>query len=102
MPMTVDQLLAEAVQLPPAAQRELVLRLFIQEIVAHNPALLAQMRHLLGTTEQHGAPRPPSDTDGWSDILAAAAEYRVTTGLGDLAAHHDYYLYGTPKREEPQ
>jgi hypothetical protein len=30
--------------------------------------------------------------------LEGFLEFTIDTGLGDLAEHHDHYLYGTPKR----
>lgn len=100
MTMTVDELIAEATQLPPESQRELVLRLFIKNVVAHDPTMVEQLRQLINAAQQpETEPIPQPATDGWGDILAAAAEYRVSTGIGDLAHQHDHYLYGTPKKD---
>ena len=35
-----------------------------------------------------------------SDSLLRLASYAVNTGISDLAAEHDHYLYGTPKRSK--
>jgi len=29
------------------------------------------------------------------------SSFAVDTGIPDLAAQHDHYIYGTPKKEEP-
>jgi len=34
-----------------------------------------------------------------SDAAFDLASLAVKTGIADLATEHDYYLYGTPKRE---
>jgi hypothetical protein len=35
----------------------------------------------------------------WSEFLDNIDQYAVETGIKDLAANHDHYLYGTPKRK---
>ena len=55
-----------------------------------------------------GSSNQPIDTEEQTEVLDRASddlsletlihEFQVDTGIEDLAAQHDHYLYGTPKR----
>jgi hypothetical protein len=36
--------------------------------------------------------------DAWSDLADLIQQSQVETGIPDLAAEHDHYLHGKPKR----
>ncbi|MBW4478966.1 MAG: hypothetical protein KME54_19440 [Tolypothrix brevis GSE-NOS-MK-07-07A] len=42
---------------------------------------------------------PKQDSD-WDKLRQLIKDSQVDTGIDDLAHQHDYYLYGTPKREK--
>lgn len=37
-------------------------------------------------------------SDAWSDLSDLIQQSQVETGIPDLAAEHDHYLHGQPKR----
>ena len=39
------------------------------------------------------------DDSAWSKLDEILANCQVSTGIKDLAAQHDHYIHGTPKRE---
>ncbi len=45
------------------------------------------------------APNLDERDEGWSEFLENIDQHAVETGIKDLAANHDHYLYGTPKRK---
>lgn len=38
--------------------------------------------------------------EGWDRLIKFIEENSIDTGITDMAHQHDYYLYGTPKRED--
>ncbi|GIK56854.1 MAG: hypothetical protein HND44_06170 [Chloroflexi bacterium] len=40
-----------------------------------------------------------NDDAAWDTFMKTLAESVVDTGIPDLAAEHDHYLYGSPKRQ---
>ncbi|MCA9204428.1 MAG: hypothetical protein KDA59_15345 [Planctomycetales bacterium] len=38
--------------------------------------------------------------DAWSELSDLIQQSRVETGIPDLAAEHDHYVHGKPKRNE--
>lgn len=37
---------------------------------------------------------------GWKRLMTVIEENQIDADITDLANQHDYYLYGTPKRED--
>lgn len=47
------------------------------------------------------ADEPESDNQSdWDRLFAAIEENQIDADITDLAHNHDYYLYGTAKRED--
>ena len=40
-----------------------------------------------------------ADDSGWQALAQLVENCAVETGISDLAAQHDHYLYGKPKQE---
>jgi len=40
------------------------------------------------------------EEDDWDKLIQLIEDCAVDTGIEDLAHQHDYYLYGTPKKDE--
>jgi predicted DNA-binding antitoxin AbrB/MazE fold protein len=43
---------------------------------------------------------PMIPNSAWKDFAQILTQCQVSTGIPDLAHQHDYYLHGTPKRED--
>jgi hypothetical protein len=41
-----------------------------------------------------------ADEDDWDKLIKLIEDCTVDTGIDDLAHQHDYYLYGTTKKDE--
>lgn len=51
--------------------------------------------------KQNGqAAKKKSKAEDETDPLLWAAEHAIDTGIPDLAAEHDHYIYGSPKRSQ--
>ncbi|HYE62193.1 MAG TPA: hypothetical protein VD997_09365 [Phycisphaerales bacterium] len=46
------------------------------------------------------SPASPAPADDEDDPIFHIADRAVKTGIPDLAAEHDHYAYGTPKRRD--
>lgn len=40
------------------------------------------------------------EEDDWDNLIQLIKDCAVDTGIEDLAHQHNYYLYGTPKKNE--
>lgn len=57
---------------------------------------LEQVYHLIRNFNQ----KNDESSSDWDDLGNLLEECQVETGVSDLSYQHDYYLHGTPKREE--
>jgi hypothetical protein len=55
-----------------------------------------QQRKLLRITESFL--NETATETGWSALKKAIADNQINSGVGDLAKHHDHYIYGTEKK----
>ncbi len=57
----------------------------------------AEVEVIVIAREPTGGNDTPATTP--TDLTALLAQCEVDTGIPDLAHQHDYYLYGTPKKD---
>jgi ssDNA-specific exonuclease RecJ len=57
---------------------------------------LEQVYHLIRNFNQ----KNDESSSDWDDLENLLEECQVETGISDFSYQHDYYLHGTPKREE--
>ena len=68
-----------------------------QTIIQKVPMLSdEQQRKLLRITESFL--NETATETGWSALKKAIADNQINSGVGDLAKHHDHYIYGTEKK----
>lgn len=49
--------------------------------------------------EEDRTTKSSDDDSGWQALAQLVENCGVQTGINDLAAQHDHYLYGKPKQE---
>jgi hypothetical protein len=59
---------------------------------------LAQVLNLVENLS-HQPPETELEPTDWDSLNQVLEKCKLETGIDDLADQHDYYLYGTPKRD---